>query len=56
MFGLPMSTTLIMSGVMLFWIVYTIVFYVRTQDWVLEDSDYDTPTGSTAAVDGGERA
>ncbi|MGO1396986.1 hypothetical protein BSP109_01528 [Brevibacterium sp. Mu109] len=41
MFGLPMSTTLIMGGVMLFWVVYTIVFYVRTKDWTLEDADYD---------------
>lgn len=42
MFGLPMSTTLIMGGVMLFWIVYTIVFYVRTTNWAIEDADYDT--------------
>ncbi|MGO1440582.1 MAG: hypothetical protein ACTHVY_10885 [Brevibacterium yomogidense] len=40
MFGLPMSTTLIMGGVMLFWVVYTIVFYVRTKNWAIEDADY----------------
>ena len=58
MFGLPMSTTLIMGGVMLFWIVYTIVFYVSTRNWVVEDADYDTPAGETsaAAVDGSDRA
>lgn len=41
MFGLPLSTTLIMGGIMLFWVVYTIIFYVRTKDWPLEDADYD---------------
>lgn len=41
MFGLPMSTTLIMGGVMLFWVAYTIVFYVRTSNWAIEDADYD---------------
>ncbi|WP_019158425.1 hypothetical protein [Brevibacterium senegalense] len=53
-----MSTTLIMSAVMLFWIVYTIVFYVSTRNWVVEDADYDTPAGETsaAAVDGSDRA
>ena len=58
MFGLPLSTTLIMGGVMLFWIVYTIVFYVSTRNWVVEDADYDTPAAeaSAAAVDGGDRA
>lgn len=63
MFGLPMSTTLIMGGVMLFWVVYTIVFYVRTKDWTLEDADYDSssddlsseggsPLGTTAPGEG----
>ena len=58
MFGLPMSTTLIMSAVMLFWIVYTIVFYVSTRNWVVEDADYDTPAADTAAaaVERGDRA
>jgi hypothetical protein len=58
MFGLPMSTTLIMGGVMLFWIVYTIVFYVSTRNWVVEDADYDTPAGEADPViaDGGDRA
>ena len=40
MFGLPMSTTLIMGGIMLFWVVYTIIFYVRTKNWPIEDADY----------------
>lgn len=41
MFGLPMSTTFIMGGVMLFWVVYTLVFFARTKNWTLEDADYD---------------
>lgn len=49
MFGLPMSTTLIMAGVILFWIVYTLVFYFSTSRWSQEDSDYapaaDPPSG-----------
>ena len=58
MFGLPLSTTLIMGGVMLFWIVYTIVFYVSTWNWVVEDADYDTPAADAAApaVERGDRA
>lgn len=58
MFGLPASTTLIMGGVMLFWIVYTIVFYVSTRNWVVEDADYDTPAADAAApaVERGDRA
>ncbi len=40
MFGLPMTTTLILGGVMAFWIVYTLVFYFSTSNWSLEDADY----------------
>lgn len=49
MFGLPMSTTLIMVSVIAFWIVYTLVFYVSTRSWAVEDNDYapapEVPTG-----------
>ena len=51
MFGLPMSTTLIMGGVMLFWVVYTLVFYVKTKDWTLEDADYDGSGDAPGADD-----
>lgn len=45
MFGLPMSTTLIMGGVMAFWILYTLVFYFSTSNWAVEDADY-VPAGA----------
>ncbi|GAA4283655.1 hypothetical protein GCM10022261_11860 [Brevibacterium daeguense] len=51
MFGLPLSTTLIMGGVMLFWVVYTIVFYLRTADWVVEDADYSTSSVDEPGAD-----
>jgi hypothetical protein len=56
MFGLPVSTTLIMGGVMLFWVVYTIVFYLRTADWAVEDADYSTSSADDLGADsvGGE--
>lgn len=40
MFGLPMTTTLILGGVMAFWVVYTLVFYFSTANWSIEDADY----------------
>jgi len=33
MFGLPLETTLIVFGFPVFWIVYTIVFLLRTRNW-----------------------
>lgn len=41
MFGLPWETTLIMAAGTLLWVVYTIVFYLRTSSWNIEDADYD---------------
>lgn len=43
MFGLPLETTLIMGGGVLFWVGYTLVFYFSTKRWSLEDADYDNP-------------
>lgn len=40
MFGLPMTTTVIIGAVMAFWIVYTLVFYFKTANWSVEDADY----------------
>lgn len=40
MFGLPMTTTLIVGGVMAFWLIYTLVFYFSTSNWAVEDADY----------------
>ena len=33
MFGLPLETSLIVFGFPVFWILYTIVFLLRTKDW-----------------------
>jgi hypothetical protein len=41
MFGLPTTTTLIMVGILGFWVVYTIAFYVMTSNWSVEDTDSD---------------
>ena len=39
MFGLPLETTLIVIGFPVFWIVYTIVFLIRSRDWERDDDD-----------------
>lgn len=41
MFGLPVTTTVIMLGVLGFWVLYTAVFYAVSRSWALEDVDYD---------------
>ena len=33
MFGLPIETALLVFGFPLLWIVYTVVFLVKTRDW-----------------------
>jgi hypothetical protein len=33
MFGLPIETVLLVFGFPVFWILYTIVFFVVTRDW-----------------------
>ena len=38
MFGLPPATAAVLFGFPLFWIVYTIIFLVKTRNWV-DDSD-----------------
>lgn len=38
MFGLPPETTFLVFGFPLLWIVYTIVFLVRSRDWEREDA------------------
>ena len=39
MFELPLSTSLLVFGFPLFWIVYTIVFLRRTRRWEEEERD-----------------
>ena len=45
MFGLPLSTTLLVFGFPVFWIVYTIGFLMVSRDWAWdlsgEDEDED---------------
>ena len=33
MFGLPLETSLVVFGFPLFWIVYTLVFLIRSRGW-----------------------
>lgn len=40
MFGLPLETTLLVFGFPVFWILYLLVFMVRSKDW-----DRDTAAG-----------
>lgn len=54
MFGLPTETTLIMGGVILFWVAYTLIFFVTTKSWSVEDSDYDHVPAESAVSNGGE--
>lgn len=41
MFGLPVTTTVIMIGGLGFWVVYTTIFYIITSNWHVEDVDSD---------------
>lgn len=53
MFGLPLTTTIIMALIMGFWVVYTLVFYFSTRRWSIEDADYGaaaSPTETAATV------
>jgi hypothetical protein len=40
-FGLPLETSLIVFGFPLFWIVYTIVFLIRTKSWERDTAPKD---------------
>ena len=39
MFGLPWSTTLLVFGFPLIWILYTVGFLLVTRDWGREDGE-----------------
>ena len=41
MFGLPFETALVVFGFPLFWIIYTVVFLLRTRNWVDGSEDDD---------------
>jgi len=38
MFGLPPETAFLVFGFPALWIVYTVVFLLRTRDWEREDA------------------
>lgn len=40
MFGLPVTTSVVVFGFPVFWIVYTLVFLWRSRDW--DDQDPET--------------
>jgi len=37
MFGLPWSTSFLVFGFPLLWVLYTVVFFVVTRDWENEE-------------------
>ena len=39
MFGLPAETAAMVFGFPLFWVIYTIVFLLKTRDWEADDSE-----------------
>ena len=39
MYGLPVTTTVIMLGVLGFWVLYTVIFYLISASWSVEDAD-----------------
>ena len=38
-FGLPLETSLLVFGFPLLWIIYTVIFLVRSRDWEKESAD-----------------
>lgn len=44
MFGLPLETSVIIFGFPVFWIIYTIVFLIRTKDWEKDGDAGDDAT------------
>jgi hypothetical protein len=41
MFGLPISTSLLVFGFPVFWIAYTIVFLIVSRDWTRDSNPGD---------------
>lgn len=39
MFGLPWSTTLLVFGFPLLWVLYTLAFLLLSRDWAREEED-----------------
>ncbi len=45
MFGLPAATSWVLFGFPAFWVVYTIVFFVKSRNWP-DDNDGNDEGGS----------
>ena len=48
MFGLPATTLLIIVGIPLGWIAYTLIFFFSSSHWGAEDAE-ETPAGTNGA-------
>ena len=48
MFGLPTATLLIIVGIPLAWIAYTLIFFFSSSHWGAEDAE-ETPAGTNGA-------
>ncbi|MFB9777606.1 hypothetical protein [Brevibacterium otitidis] len=48
MFGLPMATILIIVGIPLLWIAYTLIFFFSTRGWSREDVELPDDLGDAS--------
>ncbi|OFS26500.1 hypothetical protein [Brevibacterium sp. HMSC07C04] len=48
MFGLPVTTLLIIVGIPLGWIAYTLIFFFSSSHWGAEDAE-ETPADTSGA-------
>lgn len=48
MFGLPTATLLIIVGIPLAWIAYTLIFFFSSSHWGAEDAE-ESPAGTNGA-------
>lgn len=48
MFGLPTATLLIIVGIPLGWVAYTLIFFFSSSHWGAEDAE-ENPTGTSGA-------
>ena len=42
MFGLPGLTAAVLFGFPIFWILYTVVFFIKSKDWPDDDEKENT--------------
>lgn len=48
MFGLPVTTLLIIVGIPLGWVAYTLIFFFSSSHWGADDAE-ETPAGTSGA-------